>query len=108
MLALVIFYLCLRLVCVLTHIFRGQGGAGGDMKLCGLKCLLLQGLRAGGYSNKGFLSIGASDALIKPDHRTQSSGLCARPPGLGGRAGTGAETLLGREAASPSAQATGW
>lgn len=72
------------------------------MKLCGLKCLLLQGLRAGGYSNKGFLSIGASDALIKPDHRTQSSGLCARPPGLGGRAGTGAETLLGREAASPS------
>lgn len=45
------------------------------MKLCGLKCLLLQGLWAGGYSNKGFLSIGASDALIKLDHRMQKSGL---------------------------------
>lgn len=63
------------------------------MKRCGLKCLLLQGLRAGGYSNKGFLSIGASDALIKPDHRTQNGGLCALTPGLGGWAGTRAEML---------------
>lgn len=39
------------------------------MKLCGLNCLLLQGLQTGGYSNKGFLLISASDALIKLDHR---------------------------------------
>lgn len=54
------------------------------MKLCGLKCVLLQEVQAGGFGNKGFLSIGASDALIKLDHRMKDSGLCAPAPGLGG------------------------
>lgn len=50
------------------------------MKFCGLHCLLLQALRTGGYSNKGFLLIQASDALIKLDHRMQNPWvLCSHP-----------------------------
>lgn len=58
------------------------------MKPCGLKRLLLQELRAGGYGNKGLLSIGASDALIKPDRPQDAEQRAPRShPGLGGWAG---------------------
>ena len=50
------------------------------MKLCGFNCLMPRVLRAGGYGIEGFLSTGASDALIKLDHRMQNRrALCSHP-----------------------------
>lgn len=59
---------CLQLMCWLTHIFRGQGGAREGF--C-FQLLAAPGPQARGCSCKEFLSVGASDAVISLDRRMQ-------------------------------------
>lgn len=71
---------CLQLMCWLTHIFRGQGGAREGF--C-FQLLAAPGPQARGCSCKEFLSVGASDAVISLDSRMQYHQAQKTHPGRG-------------------------